>query len=124
MAQEYNQHYFSKEEVKKGLPWKFIKQLFELFNESDEHRIDMHIYQEDCEAIVVEWTQQSWKYLREEGGFEYVGGDQQVMQELYLPDNSVVMCYNDADAEETLQEWLNEHPKYKKNSFGRWVEEE
>ena len=51
--QDYNRQYFSKDDVKAGLHIKFIQFLLDNF-ESKEYRIDMHVYHEDCGAVVVE----------------------------------------------------------------------
>ena len=48
-----NRQYFSKDDVKAGLHIKFIQFLLDNF-ESKEYRVDMHVYHEDCGAIIVE----------------------------------------------------------------------
>lgn len=68
---DYNRQYFSEKDVKEGLPIKFIQFLLDNF-ESQEYRVDMHVYHDDCGAIMVEWIRQHWKYIDEMGKFEFV----------------------------------------------------
>ena len=48
-----NHQYFSKDDVAAGLHMKFIQFLLDNF-ESKEYRADIHVYHEDCGAVVVE----------------------------------------------------------------------
>ena len=77
---EYNQQYFNKNDVKEGLHLKFID--FLLTNlETNDYRLDLHVYNEDCGAIVVEWVRPFWNDDYDMGSFKFVDGDQVVIPE-------------------------------------------
>lgn len=77
---DYNRQYFSKEDVANDLHLKLIQFLLENF-ESEEYRVDMHIYHDDCGAIVVEWARQLWKYIDDMGKFVFLAGDEKIVKE-------------------------------------------
>ena len=79
---DYNRQYFSKEDIKAGLHLKLIDFLLSNF-ESKEYRVDLHVYHEDCGAIVVEWIRQLWKHIDEMGKFVFLAGDEEIVKEQY-----------------------------------------
>ena len=101
---DFNRQYFSDKDVKAGLHIKFIQFLLDNF-ESKEYRIDMHVYHEDCGAIIVEWTRQLWDHLDEMGGFQFVEDGQFVVQEVQFPDGHYDYARSDEEAEEMLKAW-------------------
>ena len=105
---DFNKQYFSKNDVEAGLHIKFIEFLLNNF-ESQEYRVDMHVYHEDCGAICVEWIRTLWKYQDEMGKFAFVGEGQYVMQEVIMPDNSSEFAFNDDEAKELLANWKRSH---------------
>lgn len=74
---QYNQQYFSKKDVERGLHIKLIQFLLDNF-ESSEYRVDMHVYHEDCGAIVVEWNRQLWNQEDEMGKFVFLASDEHI----------------------------------------------
>ena len=80
--EDYNRQYFSKDDVAAGLHLRLIDFLLVNF-ESKEYRIDMHVYHEDCGAIVVEWIRQLWNHVDEMGKFVFLAGDEEVVKEHY-----------------------------------------
>lgn len=102
--EDYNRQYFSKEDIKAGLHVKFIQFLLDNF-ETDEYRVDMHVYHEDCGAIVVEWNRQLWDYIDEMGKFAFVGANECVMQEVEFPDGHYDYACSDEEAKEMLASW-------------------
>ena len=76
-----NRQYFSKDDVKAGLHIKFIQFLLDNF-ESKEYRVDMHVYHEDCGAIVVEWVRQLWDYIDDMGQFVFLAGDERIEKDI------------------------------------------
>jgi len=110
--EDYNRQYFSKEDIKAGLHIKFIQFLLDNF-ESDEYRIDMHIYHEDCSAIVVEWNRQLWDHIDEMGKFAFVGADEYVMQEVEFPDGHYDYAHSDEEAQEMIARWKRAQKKDK-----------
>ena len=107
---DYNRQYFSKDDVEAGLHLKFIQFLLDNF-ESKEYRVDMHIYHEDCKAIVVEWARQLWNHIDEMGKFSFVSGDEVVMKEVILPDNSYTYAFSDEEAKELIDNWVKKHKR-------------
>ena len=82
---DYNSQYFSKNDVKAGLHTKFIQFLLDNF-ESKEYRVDMHVYHDDCGAIVVEWIRQLWDHIDEMGKFTFLAGNEEIIKEEYQND--------------------------------------
>lgn len=113
---------FIPEEVEQGLHLDLIKHLLDYNSKSKEYYYDIHITT-DGYCTIVEWVDRDHEGNFNEG-FKHVGEDQRVMTECKLPDNSIIMCYDEEDVNETLEEWLNEHPKWKKDFYGIWYEED
>ena len=105
-----NRQYFSKQDVEAGLHLKFIDFLLSNF-ESNEYRVDMHVYHEDCSAIVVEWERQLWQHIDEMGKFVYIEEDERVLKEVTLPDNTWTYAENDKEADALIKEWHKQHKK-------------
>jgi len=78
--EDYNRQYFSKADVESGLHLKLIKFLLDNF-ESKEYRVDIHVYHDDCGAIVVEWARQLWDHIDEMGKFVFLAGDEEIVKE-------------------------------------------
>lgn len=110
--QDFNRQYFSKNDVKASLHIKFIQFLLDNF-ETDEYRIDMRIYHEDCGAIIVEGVRALWDHIDEMGKFAFVGADEYVMQEVEFPDGHYDYAHSDEEAEELLEHWKKTHKKVK-----------
>ena len=119
----YNQEYFTREQVEQGLHLNFIKTLLDLDNYDRDGIHDIHMYKEE-EAVIVEWCFKWYDKSIGNDRFEFLGEDDVVMTEVYLPDNSSVYVRNEDEEKEVLEDWLKEHPTWKKNSWGRWVDEE
>lgn len=77
---EFNRQYFSKADVAAGLHIKLIDFLLSNF-ESEEYRLDLRAYHDDCGAIVVEWVRALWNEEDEMGHFEFIGSGDTVMHE-------------------------------------------
>ena len=106
--EEYNRQYFSRDDIKAGLHIKFIQFLLDNF-ESEEYRVDMHVYHEDCSAIVVEWVRVLWDHVDEMGKFAFVAEGEYVMQEVRLPDGHYEYAQSDEEAKELLEYWRRSH---------------
>ena len=105
---DFNRQYFSDKDVKEGLHIKFIQFLLDNF-ESKEYRVDMHVYHEDCGAIVVEWIRPLWKYVDDLGSFKFVDCDEDVMKEVQFPDGHYDYAHSNLEADEMLERWKREH---------------
>lgn len=120
-----NSMFFDASSVEKGSHLELVKYLIGLSYEEDSPLYcDIRIVPEDMGAVTVQWAQVPWGH--EYGGeFRYIDSDagQVVMFEQELPDGSITPVYSEAEGEELLQEWLKEHPQWKRNSFGRWFDE-
>ena len=118
----YNSEYFTKEQVEQGLHIKFIEFLLELDDYDRGGVHDIHMYKEE-DAIIVEWCFKWYDKSIGNDRFEFLGEDDLVMTEVYLPDNSSVYVRNEDERKEVLEDWLKEHPTYKKDEWGRWYDE-
>ncbi|MBP5467699.1 MAG: hypothetical protein J6Z11_00475 [Candidatus Riflebacteria bacterium] len=77
---DYNQQYFSKKDIEKGLHTEFINFLLEKLR-TDEYHVDIHIVQESNGAITVEWVRQRYNLEDDMGSFKFVDGDQVIVSE-------------------------------------------
>ena len=121
---EYNSQYFSKEQVESGSASAFIKMLMDMcYEDNNPSYNDIHIQPEDCGAFTVQWIQVPWDH--DYGGtFQYVDEDHVVARECEFPDKSFHLFYDDEDAELEFNQWLEEHPEYKKDAGGHWINDQ
>lgn len=125
----YNEKTFTPEEVKAGMVVEFVDFLMKQdiksnkVNERDSagSYTNINITSEDSCYVTVQWC----KVLFNDDSpkFEFVNYDEHVGTVLELPDNSTILCWDEDDAKETLDEFLKEHPYYKKNEYGHWYNE-
>lgn len=120
MGREYNYEAFTPEEVEKGLHLDLINYLLDYNKKSEESYYDIHITS-DGYCTIIEWTDASYEEGEWNGAFKYVGEDQEVMTELQYPDNSIEYVFPN-EKDEMLRAWLRDHPTWKKNCFGVYVE--
>ena len=114
---------FTPEEVKKGYLQDLLSYLTDYNKKSDDYYYDIHITS-DGYCSIVEFIHVPYdNSLGGYGRFEYVDEDQIVVKEVILPDNSIVVAYNEEHEKELLDEFLKENPWYKKNECGRWYDE-
>lgn len=116
---KYNEMAFTPEEVDRGMHVKLLNYLLSYNADSESNYNDIHITT-DGYCTVIQWIDRSFEY-DEGGSFEFVDSNQRVMTECELPDNSIVMCYDEDEVKETLDNWLKDNPSYEKNEYGRWV---
>ena len=94
----------------------FIKALYA--NDVDSYRVDVHLYREAEDIIVVEFRQ---LYTDYNGCFKFVDDDEEIYKEYQLPDETYIWLPKEGDEfEEYLKTWLKEHPGYEKNEWGVW----
>lgn len=77
---DYNQQYFSKKDIEKGLHTEFINFLLEKLR-TDEYHVDIHIVQESNGTITVEWVRQRYNLEDDMGSFKFIDGDQVIVPE-------------------------------------------
>jgi len=119
-----NTQYFSKEDIENGTFEAFLKALIDFGRNSKTHFNDIHIKHMDCAALQLEWEEINIEYQREEGEFVFVDADHSVFREVIMPDGSSQYVWEEITDKEAIDEWLKQNPKWKKNSLGRWVEED
>ena len=115
-----NSQYFSKEQIEAGEMAKLLDFLMNEAYGAGTHYNDIHIKPEDCEAFIVEWEQVPWDHSFG-GRFAYLNEDEVIMKEIRFPDGTyehVIPEY----ANEVMTDWLREHPYWKKNKFGNWID--
>ena len=121
MDKKYNSMTFSTENMEEGIHKELIDYLVNYHLNEDDHFNDIHITT-DGECLVVEWVQVP--YDRTYGGsFQYCDEDSYVVTEVIFPDNSSELVEPERK-EEVFNEWLTEHPTWKKNQWGFWFNEE
>ena len=75
----------------------------------------------DSYCVIVQWCEVFFN--DDSPKFEFVNEGETVATVLELPDNSTMLCWDEDDAKEYLDEFLKEHPYYKKNEYGHWYNE-
>ena len=115
-----NSEAFTPEDVEKGLHIQLINTLLSLNNQQSD---DLDGFRDirittDGYCTIVEWC-----YNIGESGFEFVDYDERIMKQVELPDNTIEYAFDEEDAKELLANWLEEHPGWTKNQYGRWVHE-
>ncbi len=119
---DVNSMYFDKKDIESGLFIKFLNHLIEYNLESNEHYLDIHIKKEDCEAMIIEWVQNSYDY--EFSKFVELNEDECVMKEIHFPDGHYEYASCEAEEKELWDNWINEHPNWEKDQWGIWREKQ
>lgn len=91
----------------------FIKFILDYNQDPDnENYFETHIYQEE-NGIIVEFDKVP--YSGEWGGrFEYVDEEHKIVEEVILPDNSIITADTYMEKFELLEDWFKEHPEVDK----------
>lgn len=128
MVIPYNEKAFTPEEVKAGMVGEFVEFLMQQDMKSNEVKEKSHTggytninITSDSYCVIVQWCDVFFDDNSPK--FEFVNEGETVATVLELPDNSTVLCWDEDDAQEYLDDFLKEHPYYKKNEYGRWYDE-
>lgn len=121
MKTKYNSMSFSAEDIENGLLDKLLKYFIEYNEKSNEVFMDVHMWT-DGTTTVVDWFEHYYDDCCGDEKFEFVDDQHVVMRALELPDESTIYLF-DEECDEYLNNWLKEHPTYKKNMYGRWYDE-
>lgn len=100
-----NEMYFSKKDVEKGLANEFVNYLLTLGNQLEGRYCDVHVFNEDCETIAVQWVVRYWNDPSMEGGFKLVHEDEIIMKEYRFPDGHYEYLLDDEEYQEKLKEY-------------------
>lgn len=119
---EYNSQSFTPEEVEQGLLQDLLNYLLDYNKKCKSGYYDIHITS-DGYCTIVEWVDISYNFNGEEGKFEFVPANGQVMLEYSFPDNHYEQFYSEEEYQERLQEWLKENPGWVKTYYGTWTNE-
>lgn len=122
----YNEKSFTPEEVDAGMVTEFIDFLLKQDKKTAELRDKNHKYTNinivnDGYCTIVQYCEVFFE--DKSSCFEFVNYDEHVAKVLDLPDNSTVLCWDEDDAKEMLDEWLKDNPGWKKNEWGHWYNE-
>ena len=126
---KFNEKAYSEAEVKAGMVGDLVDFLLKQDKQSDELEPDRASKMKftninitsDGDMVVVQYRD---AYRDDDDcQFRFVDYDQHVAKILYLPDNSTILCWDEDDAKEALDDFLKEHPYYKQNRYGRWYDE-
>ena len=122
MTREYNYQAFTPDEVEEGLLNDLLNYLLEHNKKSKHQYYDIHITT-DGYCSIVEWTDVNYNDIGQEGKFEYVPSNGQVMLEFTFPDNHYDYFYSEEEFNEVLKDWLEKNPGWVKTSYGTWTNE-
>ena len=124
----YNEKAFTPEEAKAGMVGEFVDFLVKQDAKSNEVKERSHTggytninIINDSYCVIVQWCDVFFN--DDSPKFEFVNEGETVATVLELPDNSTILCWDEDDAQEYLDEFLKEHPYYKKNKYGHWYDE-
>lgn len=124
----YNEKAFTPEEVKAGMVGEFVDFLMKQDAKANDVKersstggyTNINITS-DSYCVIVQWCEVFFN--DDSPKFEFVNEGETVATVLELPDNSTVLCWDEDDAQEYLDDFLKEHPYYKKNEYGHWYDE-
>lgn len=114
--------YFNKAMIVAGQFNSFLKELMDQSYDDGEYYNDIHIIPADCNAFTIEWIQLPWSHDYG-GSFEYVDDDQVVLREYEMPDGTYQYFETEDDKLEAVKDFLDLHPTYKQDQYGRWYDE-
>jgi len=105
-----NRVYFNKNDIENNLHLKFIQFLLKTLETAD-YRVDIHVYNEDCGAVVVEFVRQLWNEIEEFEHFVVIDGDEAIVKEVILPDSTLTYATSEVEADKLIKEWYKTHNK-------------
>lgn len=114
-----NSQSFTPKEVEKGLHLKLLKTLLEINNEKENYYNQIMI-DTDGYCMIIEWVEKT--YDGDSERFEYLDYDDVIMKEVHFPDNHYEYLFKE-DVTQALDDFIKEHPNYKKNNYGVWYDE-
>ena len=103
------------------LAQKFVASLLQHHIDSMDDYADIHIYQEES-LIIVEWTQVFYDDNLPQDHFVLLDCDHTLVEEIVMPDNSILCVFESEDKEERINSWHAENPGWVKQN-GKWVKE-
>ena len=121
----YNEKAFTPKEVEAGMVTEFIDFLLKQDAKTAELRTKNHKYtniniKHDGYCTIVQYCEVFFD--EDDPCFEFVDEGEHVATVLVLPDNTTVLCWDQEDADETLKDFLKNHPYYVQNEYGRWYD--
>ena len=116
MYKDVNRMTFLPQEVENGWANKLLDFLMAFNREAEDCAIDIRV-STDGYCTIIEWGE-----TYDSAGFKWVGEDQEVMERLYYPDNTMEYVLPE-ETEEKMNEWLDAHPTWVKNEItGRYYD--
>ena len=109
---------FTPEDVQKNLHLDLINYLLSFNQKSENSFFDIHITT-DGFCTIVEFANITRGINDTSEGFVYMDEDHYLLRRVEFPDGHYDY-FNDDAAEEVFNNWLREHPGWKKDEFGRW----
>ena len=103
------------------LAQKFLAGLLQHNIDSMDDYADIHIYQEET-LIIVEWTQIFYDDNFPQDHFVLLDCDHTLVEEIIMPDNSILYVFDSDDKEERIATWHAGHPGWVREN-GRWIKE-
>lgn len=128
---KFNEMAFMPDEVAAGLVGEFVQfllkqdikcaKLQEKQGKEPDKYTEFHIIN-DGDEVIVQWCEVFIDF--DDPWFEYVGEGETIAKVLALPNNTVELCWDKEEADSRLKAWLEAHPNYKQDEFGRWYNED
>ena len=117
-----NSQTFTPEEVKIGLHLDLIRHLLKMNEQSDTHYNEIKVWT-DGYCTIVDWVQRNYNDDYCDDRFELLQSDELIMKEVEFPDGHYDYFTRES-ADKALDEWLIEHPSWKRTQYGQWYNEE
>ena len=109
---------FTPEDVQKNLHLDLINYLLSFNQKSENSFFDIHITT-DGFCTIVEFANITRGINDTSEGFVYMDEDHYLLKRVVFPDGHYDYL-DDDEAEEVFNNWLQEHPGWAKDEFGRW----
>lgn len=118
----YNSQAFTPEQVENGELQDLLNYLLGFSKKSDKAFMDIHITS-DGYCQIVEWVEVNYEFRAECGKFDFIDCGEEVFEEVLFPDEHWEW-HPRGEGEQVLSDWLDKHPRWKKDFWGRWYEVE
>ena len=122
MTREYNSQAFTPEQVSNGELQDLLNYLMNFNVKSDKAYMDIHITS-DGYCQIVEWVEIMYEFREECGKFDFIGANETIYEEVSFPDEHWEW-YPKGEGQAALEEWLRDHPQWKRNQWGVWYDED
>lgn len=122
MEHKYNSQAFTPEQVENNEDQDLLNYLREFNKKSQKSYMEVLITT-DGYCKIIKWAEVGYDFQYEVGKFDFVDADEEVFVYVRFPDESSTYVPR-GEEEDTINDWLKEHPGWYKNSWGVWEYED